>query len=69
MPGFNLDNKKITKASKWTIFFLIDLRAVFTIIYVYISVVNLISTTANSEATRDSNSMASFNVTPEHRRF
>ena len=59
---------KVEKASKWTIYCLVDLRVVFIITYVYISVVNLISTTANSEATADTKSMTFFNVTskPEH---
>ena len=59
---------KVEKASKWTVYCLIDLRVVFIITYVYISVVNLISTTANAEATADTNSMTLFNITskPEH---
>ena len=58
----------IDKASKWTVYFLIDLRIVFIITYVYISVVYLISTTANSEANADVNSLKLFNVTsqPNH---
>jgi len=64
--SFSLDNEKINKASKVTIFFLIDLRAVFIITYVYITVVNLISATANSEATRDSKSNATFDITSRH---
>ena len=62
---FNLDNEKINKASKFTIFFLVDLKAVFVITYVYITVVNLISATANSEATRDAKSLATFNVSSD----
>ena len=54
---------KVQKASKWTTYFLIDLQIVFIITYVYISVNNLISTTANNEATDDTNSMTYFNVT------
>jgi len=52
MSGFSLENQKINKASKWTIFLLVDLRTVFIITYVFITVVNLISATANSEATK-----------------
>ena len=58
----------IERASKWTVYFLVDLRIVFIISYVYISVLYLISTTANSEANADINSMKLFNVTsqPNH---
>ena len=58
----------IERASKWTVYFLIDLRVVFIISYVYISVIYLISTTANSEANADVNSMQLFNITsqPNH---
>ena len=63
MNGFSLENQKINKASKWTIFLLIDLRTVFIITYVFITVVSLISATANSEATRDAKSTSLFNVT------
>ena len=59
---------QIDKASKWTVYFLIDLRVLFIITYVYISVIYSISTTANSEANADVNSMILFNVTsqPNH---
>ena len=62
------DEFHIDKASKWTVYFLIDLRVLFIITYVYISVIYLISTTANSEANADVNSMMLFNVTsqPNH---
>ena len=52
----------------WTIKCLVDLKIVFIITYAYITIVNLISSTANSEATSDADSMALFNVTlsPEH---
>ena len=53
----------IDKAAKWTIFLLVDLRVVFIITYVYVSVVNLISTTANGEASEDVHSTKLFNVT------
>ena len=58
----------IDKAAKWTIFLLVDLRVMFIITYVYVSVVNLISTTANSEASEDIHSTKLFNVTsqPKH---
>jgi len=59
---------KVHKASKWTNYFLVDLRVVFIITFVYISVVNLISATANVQATTHAESTAVFNVTshPSH---
>ena len=42
---------------------LINIKAFFIISYMYISVVNLISTTANSEATMDKEGNSSFDVT------
>ena len=61
--GENLDEKY-----SWTIRGLVDLKVVYIITYAYITIVNLISSTANSEATSDADSMALFNVTlsPEH---
>ena len=58
----------IDKASKWTVFLLVDLRIIFIITYAFVSVVNLISTTANGEATEDTHSTRLFTVTsrPEH---
>ena len=53
----------VDKASKWTIFLLVDLRVVFIITYVYVTVVNLISTTANGEASEDIHSTKLFTVT------
>ena len=66
--AMELQNDKVDKASKWTIYFLVDLRVVFIITYVYISVVNLISTTANVQATTHAESTSTFNVTshPSH---
>ena len=61
--AMEIQNDKIDKASKWTIYFLVDLRVVFIITYVYITVVNLISTTANVQATTHTESTATFNVT------
>ena len=63
MASFEVPTDKIHKASKWTTYFLIDLRVTFIITYVYVSVANLISTTANSEASSDVESMTRFNVT------
>ena len=61
--GKNLDERY-----SWTIYFLIDLKVVYIITYTYITIVNLISSTANSEATSDANGMSLFNVTssPEY---
>lgn len=56
----------IDKVSKWTVFVLVDLKIVFIITFVYVSVVNLISTTANNEASTDVNSNNTFTVTTEH---
>ena len=56
--GNNLDERY-----SWTIHFLIDLKVVYIITYAYITIVNLISSTANSEATSDANGMSLFNVT------
>ena len=50
----------------WTIYCLIDLKVVYIITYAYISIVNLISSTANSEATRDKQSTMLFDVSEEH---
>ena len=52
----------------WTIYCLVDLKVVYILTYAYISIVNLISSTANSEATSDTSSMMLFNVTlsPKH---
>jgi len=66
--ALEMQNDKVDKASKWTIYFLVDLKVVFIITYVYISVINLISTTANVQATTHAESTATFNVTsdPKH---
>jgi len=68
IPELEFDKEHVEKASKWTIYFLIDLRVVFVILYVYVTAVNLISTTATAEATTDSQCNNRFDVTsrPEH---
>ena len=50
---------------------LINIKAFFIISYMYISVVNLISTTANNEATMDEQGVNLFNITslPQHRKL
>ena len=60
--------KNLDERYSWTIHFLIDLKVVYIITYAYITIVNLISSTANSEATSDANGMSLFNVTssPEY---
>ena len=67
MPDNSIEIKSddIDKAAKWTVFLLVDLRLLFIITYVYVSVVNLISTTANSEASEDIHSTRLFNVTSQ----
>ena len=53
----------ISEKYSWTIYFLVDLKVVYIITYAYITIVNLISSTANSEAISDANGMVLFNVT------
>ena len=50
---------------------LINIKAFFIISYMYISVVNLISTTANNEATMDEQGVSNFDITklPQHRQL
>lgn len=50
----------------WTIYFLVDLKVVYIMTYALITIVNLISSTANSEAYSDRNSMVPFNVSSEY---
>ena len=64
MDGVPVEN--VDKASKWTAFILVDLKIVFIITFVYVSVVNLISTTANNEATTDIHSNNTFTVSTQH---
>ena len=59
-----LDGEDISEFS-WTIYFLLDLKVVYIITYAYITIINLISSTANNEASSDVDSMMPFNVTPE----
>ena len=46
----------------WTIYFLVDIKIVYIISYVYISIVNLISSTANIEATDDKHTEVEFQI-------
>ena len=66
MGDFKIPVDDVDKASKWTAFVLVDLKIVFIITFVYVSVVNLISTTANSEASTDVNCNGTFTVTAKH---
>ena len=58
--------KKALEDSPWTIYFLIDLQLAFIFTHVYTSAINLISTTANTEATKDRQSGELFTVTDLH---
>ena len=58
--------KEALEDSPWTIYFLIDLQLVFIFTHMYTSAINLISTTANTEATKDRQSGDLFNVTVLH---
>ena len=53
----------IDEKYSWTIYLLVDLKIVYIITFAFITVVNLISSTANGEAISDANSMALVNVT------
>ena len=68
MADFIPDLEDIGKYQEYTGYFFIDIKATFIIIYVYISVINLMSTTANNEAMQDTESPVLFNLTsrPEH---
>lgn len=50
----------------WTIYLLVDLKVVFIITFAYITIVNLMSSTANSEAFTDRKSMMLFNVSSKY---
>ena len=50
----------------WTIYFLVDLKVVYIMTYAFITIVNLISSTANSEAFSDRNSMMLLNVSSDY---
>ena len=63
MADYGIPVEDVDKYQKWTGYFLVDIKIMFIITYVYISVVNLISTTANNEANRDVQGTVRFNVT------
>ena len=56
-------DKDFDENHTWTIYFLLDIRVVYIISYVYISVINLISSTASIEATDDKHTDVIFRVT------
>ena len=60
--------RRFKEISRLSDFCLIDIRILFIVVSVYSSVANIISTTANNEATNDSQSDRLFNITsrPEH---
>ena len=58
--------KGLFEDNPWTIYFLIDVQLVFIFTHMYASAINLISTTANAEATKDRQSGKLFNVTKIH---
>jgi len=55
--------KEAFKDNQWTIYFVVDFQLVFIFTHIYTSAINFISTTANSEATKDRVSGNLFNVT------
>ena len=57
----NFDNRH-----SWTIYFLVDLKLVYIMTYAFITIVNLISSTANSEAFSDRDSMMPLNVSLQY---
>lgn len=61
--------RRFKEMSRLSDFCLIDIRILFIVVSVYSSVANIIATTANNEATNDSESDRPFNITsrPEHR--
>ena len=63
MADYGIPVEDVNKYQKWTGYFLVDIKIIFIITYVYISVVNLISTTANNEANRDVQGSMRINVT------
>ena len=60
--------RQFKEISRLSDFCFIDIRILFIVVSVYSSVANIISTTANNEATNDSQSDRPFNITtrPEH---
>ena len=55
-------DKDFNEKHIWTICFLVDIKIVYIISYAYISIVNLISSTANIEATDDKHTEVEFQI-------
>ena len=68
MSDFSIPVDDVDKYQNFIGYFLIDIKIVFILTYVYITVVNVISTTANNEANQDVENPVLLNVTalPEH---
>jgi len=63
--GFIKDNgKNFDEKNKGTIKFLVDVKVVYIFTYIYVSVVNLISTTARTEALDDEDCNRTYNLSP-----
>ena len=62
-------DKDFDEKHTWTIYFLVDIKVVYIISYAYISIVNLISSTANIEATDDKHTDVEFQITATQRGF
>ena len=58
--------KDVLEENLWTIYLFIDLQLVFVFTHMYTSAINLISSTANTEATKDRQSGKLFTVTRMH---
>ena len=56
-------DKDFDEKHTWTIFLLVDIKVIYIISYAYISIVNLISSTANIEATDDKHTDVEFQIT------
>ena len=59
-------NETFDEKHSWTIYFLVDLKLVYIMTYAVIAIVNLISSTANSEAFSDRNSVMPLNVSSDY---
>ena len=55
-------NKGYDKKLTWTLYFLVDIKVIYIVLYAYISIINLISSTANIEATEDRQSTLKFPI-------
>ena len=62
-------NKDFHEKYTWTIYSLIDIKVVYIITAAYISIVNLISSTASIEATDDKHSETEFQISSDRRGF